>query len=61
MDDCTCCCLDCIEGSHCGGLVNDHGICREPSSDYDLYDDLELIDEYDDALLDGEENETWQV
>jgi len=30
---CTCCCLDCIEGQHCGGTVNDHGWCWWPADE----------------------------
>jgi hypothetical protein len=30
MENCTCCCLDCVEGVHCGGACNDHGTCLEP-------------------------------
>lgn len=29
MMDCTCVCLDCIGGRHCGGEVNERGICHE--------------------------------
>jgi len=26
---CNCCCVDCIEGIHCGGSINDPDVCRE--------------------------------
>ncbi len=44
---CTCCCLDCIEGTHCGGAVNDHGYCFVPvePDDDDPPDWWELDDE----------------
>ena len=47
---CTCCCLDCIEGKHCWGKENDHGICMWPVEDdteddteEDIYDDYEYL------------------
>ena len=43
---CSCCCLDCIEGKHCGGKENDHGICMWPVDEgieEDIYDDYEYL------------------
>jgi hypothetical protein len=56
--DCTCCCIDCIEGTHCGGRVNYHGDCYE----FGWMDDLEerehlewLEESEDDEYYDDEE------
>ena len=50
--ECTCCCLDCIEGKHCYGEVNDHGWCLFPDPEEDFESELfEMGEEDEDALM----------
>jgi hypothetical protein len=54
---CTCPCIDCIEGRHCGEVGDDCFVCEYPVPT----EDEERMDDFERELWEHDDEEDWAI